>query len=114
MGGQEYIASLDIDPHTWRYLYFVAGAHGGSSNDGSPLVQYDVETRKRKVIAFLHPAVHAASGYTCMGTYGLAVSPMGDKVYITWNGNQGADEGDRRVRINTCALTVVHVPASER
>jgi len=114
VGQQDYIATLDIDPHTWRYLYFVAGAHGGSSTDGSPLVQYDVETHKSKVITFLHPAVHAATGYTCMGTYGLAVSPEGDKVYITWNGNQGADESTPRLRFNTCALTVVHVPESER
>jgi hypothetical protein len=113
VGTQDYIATLDIDPATWRYLYYVPGAHGGSQNDGSPLVQYDLKTGTRKVIACLHLAVHTATGYTCMGTYGLAVSPEGDRVYITWNGNQGGVER-RKLSFNTCALTVVHIPPSER
>jgi hypothetical protein len=113
VGTQDYIATIDVDPATWRYLYYVPGAHGGGHNDGSPLVQYDVRNNTRKVIAFLHPAVVDATGYTCMGTYGLAVSPAGDRVYITWNGNRGGPERGR-LRFNACALTVVHIPESER
>ncbi len=113
VGTQDYIATIDFDPKTWRYLYYVPGAHGGSHRDGSPLVQYDTQTRLRKVIAFLEPAVSAATGFTCMGTYGLAVSPSGDRVYITWNGNQGGIERGQ-LRFKTCGLTVVQIPESER
>ncbi len=113
VGGQNYIATIDVDPHTWRYLYYVAGAHGGSYRDGTPLVQYDLETKRRKVICFLHPALTEETGYTCMGTYGLAVAPGGSKVYITWNGNQGGEERGR-LRFNTCGLTIVEIPESER
>jgi hypothetical protein len=113
-GDATYIASIDADPKTGRYLYFVAGAHGGSHRDGSPLVQFDVKTRRRKVIAFLHPVLYDRLGYTALGTYATAVSPDGERVYITWNGNRGADPQSQKTPFNTCALTVIHVPASER
>ena len=54
VGSQTYITSLDVDP-TGRFLYYVCGAHGGSQRDGTPIVQFDVQTRKKKVLAFLHP-----------------------------------------------------------
>ncbi len=113
VASKDYITSLDLDPKTERYLYYVPGAHGGAEKDGSPLVQYDLRDGKRKVIAFLHPFVFDKTGYTPMGAYGVAVSPKGDKVFITWNGNRGGVVR-RKLRFDTCALTVVHVPESER
>lgn len=116
VGSQTYIASIDIDPKTNRYLYFVAGAHGGGQRDGSPLVQFDIKTKTSKVICFLNPYCYAKYGYIPMGTYGSAVSPEGDKVYITWNGNYGTKKENlgKRIRFNACAMTVVHIPESER
>ncbi len=114
VASQDYTASLDADHGTGRYLYYVPGAHGGAHADGSPLVQYDVKTKARKVIAFLHPFYHKKYGFIPCGTYGVAVAPEGDKVYITWNGNRGTQEVGRKVRFNTCAFMVVHVPQSER
>ena len=116
VGEQTYITSLDIDPHTQRYLYYIAGAHGGSHRDGSPLVQFDIRTRRRKVIAFLHPFCHERFGYIPLGTYALAVSPGGERVYVTWNGNRGTTQTTSagKPRFNTCALTVIHIPEMER
>ena len=116
VGNETYIATLDRDPQTERYLYYVPGAHGGGWRDNAPLIQYDVRTRTRKVIAFLFPACFDRTGYITMGTYGLAVSKDGARVFITWNGHQGTDRESigRRTRFNTCALTVVHIPESER
>jgi len=50
------------------------------------------------------------------GAYAVAVSPEGDRVYITWNGTRGAKKEDlaKKLKWNTCAFTVVHVPAPER
>lgn len=112
IGSQSYITTLDADP-TGRYLYYVPGAHGGSERDGTPIVQFDVQTRRKKVIAFLHPFLKEQCGYTPLGTFGSAVDPKGDKLYITWNGNLG---GQRRGRLtwDACALTVVHIPERER
>jgi hypothetical protein len=116
VGSVDYITSLHVDTKTGRYLYYVPGAHGGAERDGSPLVQFDVKTRTRKVIAFLHPFCFEKAGYVAAGAYGLAVSPGGDRVYITWNGKRGAkkEELDRKLKWNTCAFTVVHIPAAER
>ena len=107
VGSQGYIASLDADP-TGRYLYYTAGAHGGTEQDGCPIVQYDVKTRQRKVLAFLHPYYQEKYGCTLKGTYSTAVSPQGDKLYVTWNASRGSRAWD------CCALTVIHLPQSER
>ena len=114
VSSKDYITSIDLDPKTERYLYYIPGAHGGVENDGSPLVQYDLKTRKRKVIAFLHPYYHQKYDYIAGGSYGAAVSPEGDKVYITWNGARGVSEIGKRAKWNTCAFMVVHIPESER
>ncbi|HIM29732.1 MAG TPA: hypothetical protein EYG57_09245 [Planctomycetes bacterium] len=107
VGGEAYVASLDVDP-TGRYLYYVPGAHGGGCRDGSPLVQFDVKTRTKKVIAFLHPFYQEKYGFTPKGTYSTAISAEGDKVYITWNVSRGTRAWD------CCGLAIIHIPESER
>ena len=107
VGTQHYITSIDADP-SGRFLYYVPGAHGGSERDGSPVVQYDVRTRRRKVIAFLHPFYAEKYGSTLKGTFSSAIDPSGDKLYITWNNSRGSKVWD------SCVLTVIHIPASER
>jgi hypothetical protein len=107
VGSQAYVASLDVDP-SGRYLYYAPGAHGGSPQDGSPLVQFDVQTSRKKVIAFLDPFYTDKYGFTLKGTYSTAVDPAGDKVYVTWNVSRGTRAWD------CCGLTVVHIPDSER
>ena len=116
VGSMTYTTSIDADTATGRYLYYVPGAHGGAERDGTPLVQYDLKTRTRKVVAFLHPSLYDRYGYIPIGTFGSAVSPQGDKVYVTFNGNRGTgrEQLQGRIRFNTCALAVVHVPESER
>jgi hypothetical protein len=106
-GTQQYAASIDADP-SGRYLYYVPGAHGSSDRDNSAVVQFDTKTKRRKVIAFLHPFYQKHYGCALKGTYSTAVDPEGDKLYITWNANRGSKAWD------TCALTVVHIPESER
>ncbi|MBN2507060.1 MAG: hypothetical protein JXQ71_10230 [Verrucomicrobia bacterium] len=107
VGTQHYITSLDADP-TGRYLYYVPGAHGGSEQDGCPVVQYDTRHRRRKVIAFLHPHFARACGCTLRGTFSSALSPEGDTLYVTWNNSRGGRAWD------SCLLTVIHIPESER
>ena len=107
VGTAEYITSLDADP-TGRYLYYIPGAHGGSERDGSAVVQFDTKTKQRKVIAFLHPYFKDKTGATLVGTFSAAVDPKGDKLYVTWNVSRGGKAWD------CCALTVIHIPESER
>ncbi len=107
VGTQGYITSLDADT-TGRYLYYVPGAHGGSERDGSPVVQFDTRTRRKKVIAFLHAYSQEKLGCTLRGTFSSAIDPQGDKLYINWNNSRGSKAWD------SCLLTVIHIPASER
>jgi hypothetical protein len=107
VASNSYVASLDADP-TGRYLYYVPGAHGGGDRDGTAVVQYDVKTRQKKVIAFLHPFYQTKYGCTPVGTYSTAVDPAGDTLYVTWNVNRGGRAWD------CCALTAIHIPAAER
>jgi hypothetical protein len=107
VGVNTYIASLDSDA-SGRFLYYVPGAHGGSDKDGTAVVQFDTKTRKKKVIAFLHPFYQKKYGCTPVGTYSTAVGLKGDKLYVTWNVNRGGRAWD------CCALSVIHIPESER
>lgn len=86
----------------------VPGAHGGSEADNSAVVQYDTRTRTRKVIAFLHPCYEQKYGVMLRGTYSVALDAKGESLYITWNCSRGTKVWD------SCALTVMHIPASER
>ena len=79
-----YVGSISVDP-TGRYLYYVPGAHGGSDRDGTAIVQFDVTTGRKKVIAFLEPFYTKKYGFTLKGTYATAVAATGDKLYVTWN-----------------------------
>jgi len=107
VGSQAYVASIDADA-TGRYLYYVPGAHGGSEQDKAAVVQFDLKTKTRKVIAFLHPFYRDAIGCTLKGTYSTAIDPAGDKLYVTWNASRESKVWD------CCVLTVIHIPASER
>jgi len=113
VGKQTYVTSLDVDP-TGRYLYYIPGAHGGAEGDGTPIVQFDVKTGKKKVLAFLYPFYQKQYGYVPLGTYGSALSEDGSKLYVTWNGNRGGKDRRGRYRFDTCAMTVIHIPESER
>lgn len=109
VGKQEYIASIEADP-TGRYLYYVPGAHGGAPADGSPLVQYDVKTGKKKILAFLNNVFSEKHGYTLDGSFGSALDEKGERMFISWDGmRKGQPRGTESV-----AITVVHIPESER
>jgi hypothetical protein len=113
VGKQTYVTSLDVDS-TGRFLYYVCGAHGGSQDDGTPIIQFDIKTGKKKVLAFLHPFYKEKYGYVHLGTFGSAINEDGSKLYVTWNGNRGGADARGRVGFDTCALTVIHIPESER
>ena len=101
VGEGSYIVNLDVDP-TGRYLYYVP------RRDGTPIVQFDLKTRKKKILAFLSPFYRDKYGFTIVSTFGGAVDPSGKTLYITWHGNnQGARYG-----YEACALTAIHLPQS--
>ena len=108
VGTIEYISSLEADP-TGRYLYYVPGAHGGADNDGSPVVQYDVKTGRRKVLAFLYDTFWQKYKFGLYGSFGNALDAKGERFFISWDGNREGSKPPESV-----ALTVIHIPAEER
>lgn len=110
VASQTYVTSMDLDLATQRYIYYVPGAHGGGVKDGTPVVQYDIKTNKRKIVAFLSKFYQEKYGYSPDGTFSTAVSPDGSIVYVTWNGSRAKDAKDW----DTVAMTAIHIPKSER
>jgi hypothetical protein len=103
-----YTTSLAVDP-TGRYLYYCTGGHGGTKNEGTPIVQFDTLTRKKKVIAFLTPFYTDNYGCTLDGTFSMVISADGSTLFTTWNSaRQGVKNWD------VATMTVIHIPASER
>lgn len=107
VGVNQYVASMTVDG-AGKYVYYVPGAHGGSEKDGTTIVQYNTRTQRKKVIAFLEPFYTRKYGLTLKGTYSVVVDPAGEKLFVTWNVSRGSKDWD------CCALTVIHIPASER
>jgi len=107
VGEQTYIAGLDLDP-TETYIYYIPGAHGGAAREGTPVVQFNVKTRQKKIICHMSPGSQKRFGYTPDGAYGYAISPAGDKLYVTWNGSRSGEVGSKNW--DACALTVIHMP----
>ncbi len=110
VGTQEYITSIDADP-SGRYLYYAPGAHGGATKDGTPVVQYDVQTGQKKVLCFLHELFWEKYDYALDGSFGSALDERGERLFMSWDGwRKGQPPG----RWESCSLTVIHIPPSER
>lgn len=109
VGTQGYVAAMHVDP-TGRYLYYVPGAHGGAAKDGTPVVQFDVKTKKRKVITFLHTYYQKKYKHNLDGCFCSVLDPKGEKLYVSWDGwREGQPRG-----MESATLTVIHIPTSER
>ena len=112
-GDHRYTASLAMSPDE-KYLYYIPAAHGKAYVDGAPLVQFNLQTHTRKVIAFLFPYFYDKYGYIPGGTYSINLDDKGETLFVLLNGAfseynpQGSDSfGDPSVM-------VIHIPESER
>ena len=54
-------------------------------------MQFDLKRKKRKVLAFLGPALEEQIGYVPGGTYGVKLSKDGSTLYVNFNGHPRDD-----------------------
>src|SRR5436305_13996412 len=86
LGAGDYTAVMVLSPDE-KYLYFAPGAHGSGTKTGVPVVQYEIATGQRKVLAFLSETLRQKfGGYVVGGTYNVQIDPSGERLYITFNG----------------------------
>lgn len=107
-----YCTSLALSPGH-RYLYYTVDVHGGALDLGAPIIQYDLRTGARKVLAFLHPYYHRRYRYNMGGPFGAALSIDGAVLYMNWNGRFHQEAGSAHSFGDVCLLAV-HIPEAER
>lgn len=107
-----YTVSMALSPGE-RYLYYLPGANGQFTEQGTPVVQYDLHTGTKKVLAFLGPYIHRNYGYITEGTYGIELSRDGSLLVVQMNGLFGPD-WRKRGRYEHPSIFAIHIPESER
>lgn len=109
-GAGMYCTALALSPKG-RYLYYTVDVHGGAGAQGAPVVQFDIHTRAKKVLAFLQPTFKRRFSYNTGGPFGTQLSSDGATLFMSWNGRftRHKDEG-----FGDVSLIVVHIPAEER
>ena len=109
-----YTTALEISPGG-RYLYAVPWAHGTAWSHGAPVVQFDVKTGARKVLAFLGPLFESRFGYRVGGSYCLELDADGERLFIGINGQLLKPEAPPpESAFGHPACMVLHIPAQER
>ncbi|MDX1946989.1 MAG: hypothetical protein SFU86_16420 [Pirellulaceae bacterium] len=111
-----YTAVCTLSPDE-RFMYFLPGAHGKAWLDGTPVIQYDLKTGQRKVLAFLAPTSDEATGFVPGGTYGIKISDDGGTLYVNFNGHPAdrlRPEKMKPIGFGVCGFAAIHIPQSER
>jgi hypothetical protein len=112
----EYTTVCVLSPDE-RFLYYLPGAHGGAYRIGTPVVQYDIAKKQRKVLAFLSEAFETRYDYVPAGTYGVKLSADGSTLYVNLNGHAADSIRPKTMKTKGFGLTAfaaIHIPASER
>jgi hypothetical protein len=112
--GGQYTAVMALSPDG-RFVYYAPGAHGGGARIGSPVVQYDVRTKQKKVIAFLNPPAREKLSYNVGGTYNLKVSGAdGGRIYATFNGAPLNPSAKKVETFGQPSVVIIDIPKEER
>ena len=112
----QYTTVMELSPDE-RFLYYLPGAHGRAWEHGTPVVQYEIATGQRKVIAFLAETFERQHRYVPGGTYGIKVSPDGGTLFVNFNGHAAEElrtSAMRPIGFGLCSFAAIHIPGSER
>jgi sugar lactone lactonase YvrE len=112
----EYTTVTMLSPDE-RFVYYLPGSHGGAFRTATPVVQYEIASGKRKVLAFLQPVLEEQIGYVPAGTYGAKLSADGGTLYVNFNGHAADRLRPEKMKPNgfgLCGFAAIHIPPSER
>jgi sugar lactone lactonase YvrE len=112
----DYVTVAILSPDE-RFVYYLPGAHGNAFRHGTPVIQYEVASGRRKVLAFLAPAFEREHGYVPAGTYGAKLSSDGSTLFVNFNGHAADKHRPKTMKPNgfgLCGFAAIHVPKSER
>ena len=116
-GEQRYTTSMARSPEG-RYVYYLPGAHGKSFLEGSPVIQFDTTTGKKKVLAFLYPYYYEKYGYTTGGTFSVKLDDKGERLFVLMNGAfidvEEQLKNDQIDVFGHTSIFLIHIPESER
>jgi hypothetical protein len=112
-GELRYTTSLALGPNE-KYLYYLPGAHGVSHLEGSPVVQYNVLTGERKVLAFLFPYLYQKYGYVPGGSFSIDIDSQGKRLFICMNGEFTDYKTVDHDIFGDPSVLVIHIPEEER
>ena len=112
----QYTTVMVLSPDE-RFLYYLPGAHGKAFLHGTPVIQYEIKTGTRKVLAFLAEGLKEKTGFVPGGTYGIKLSKGGGTLYVNFNGHAAEHLRPSRMKpigFGLCAFAAIHIPESER
>jgi len=96
-----------------KYLYFAPGAHGSATRAGTPIVQYQISSGIRKVIAFLRDSMIQKATYFIGGNYNMQMDSKGAILYCAFNGAKYSGKKNLNA-FGLPSLVVIKIPESER
>ncbi|MGQ9809110.1 MAG: hypothetical protein ACUVS8_11400 [Armatimonadota bacterium] len=108
-----YTTSVAVSPDG-RFAYYVPAAHGRAHRLGTPVVQYELRTGRRKALAFLHPFLYERYGYTASGTYSVDITPDGKRLLMWFNGAFKDLSTDMEDVFGDPSIVVLDIPEEER
>jgi hypothetical protein len=112
----QYTTVMTLSPDE-KHLYYLPGSHGKAWTYGTPVVQYEIATGRRKVLAFLAETMDKKYGYVPGGTYGVNLSADGSTLYVNFNGHAADRQRPEKMRpigFGLCGFASIHSPESER
>ncbi len=107
-----YTPSIAMSPKC-RYLYYLSTGYGEQRKLNTPVIQYDIKTKQKKVIAFLAPYYEKKYGYSPTGTFGIELSEDGSLLVIHMNGGFVPNRYEMANSIYA-SIFAIHIPESER
>ncbi len=101
-----YTTSIARSPDA-STIYYVPDAHGGSWQQGTPLIAVDVASGEQTRLLELNPAAEAKLGLRLGGTYSVTIDDSGRTLYLGMNA--GPTSGQRDA-FGEVVLLVVSLP----